>query len=49
MAKLEKVTKQKISAQFVEKVKGAGMSVDEKQIEKLWRLVEEEAQKDVDA
>ena len=49
MAKLEKVTKQKISAQFVEKVKGAGMSEDEKQIEKLWRLVEEEGQKDIDA
>lgn len=45
--KLTKVTKQKISSEFVEKVKGTGLSQQEKTVEKLYSSVQEEAQKDI--
>src|SRR5690606_13028492 len=46
-AKLTKVTKQKITSEFVEKVKGTGLSEEEKIFEKLFFSVQEEAQKDI--
>lgn len=47
MAKLTKVTKQKISSEFVQKIKGTGLNEEEKIVEKLFNSVQEEAQKDI--
>jgi len=43
IATLEKVTKQKITATFNEKIKGSGLNENERQIDKIWQTIEEEA------
>lgn len=40
---LKKVTKQKISGSFVNKQKGSALTDTEKQVDKLWKTIEEEA------
>ena len=50
IATLAKVTKQKITGTFTQKVSAIqGMSDIERKIGNLWQLIEEESQKDIEA
>lgn len=49
LVKLVKVTKQKITGTFEAKTPKAPLDERERQVEKLWKSIEEEAEKDIDA
>lgn len=49
LVKLVKVTKQKITGNFEAKTPKTPLDVRERQVEKLWQSIEEEAEKDIEA
>lgn len=49
LVKLVKVTKQKITGTFEAKTPKTPLDVRERQVEKLWQSIEEEAEKDIEA